>query len=203
MQNGIDLERFSENAEKKSEAIKEFNLADKFVMTYVARLHPMKNHSFLLDIFKEVLRQEENARLIIVGSGMERENIENKAKNLGIDDKVIMTGARNDTDKILCVTDVFCMTSLFEGFPVSLIEAQACGIKCICPNHITKTVNITNSVTMLDLNSSAKVWADECLKYKNGEKIKNAKQMVKSSGFDINDTAEWLEKFYLSNKNGR
>lgn len=203
IKNGIDLDRFTESDIKRKEIRDEFDLENKFVVVYIARLHPMKNHSFLLEIFREILKRNDNSALLIVGGGSEKDNIQKRAEELGIEGQVILAGVRQDVDKILAASDVFCMTSLFEGFPVSLIEAQACGVKCICGNNISQDINVTNTVTRLSLNAPAAEWAEECLKHKDGYTISNAKELIKDSGYDINNTVEWLERFYEGHRKGR
>ena len=203
IKNGIDTDRFTKSEEKRKEIRNEFDLENKFVMTYIARLHPMKNHLFLLDIFKEVLKRNDNSGLLIVGEGSEREHIQSRIRELGIEDKVILTGVRQDVDKILAAADVFCMTSLFEGLGIVLIEAQACDVKCICGDNIPQEANVTHSLTMLSLNELPAEWAKECLKYKDGYTNPNAKKLIKDSGYDINDTVRWLEYFYKEHRKGR
>jgi glycosyltransferase involved in cell wall biosynthesis len=91
----------------------------------IARLVPVKGHSYLLRAAKKVIAAVPESRFLIVGDGMLRGELENQARSLGIEDNVIFCGFRRDLSKIYADLDVVVLTSLNEGLPVAVIEAMA------------------------------------------------------------------------------
>ena len=117
---------------------------------------------------------------------------------MGIENRVIFTGIRDDVNELLQAFDLFVFPSIFEGLPVTVIEAQAAGLKCILSDTITKEVDITGNVDFVSLNKSSKEWAYEVLKYKDGYARGSTNELVLKAGYDIKDTAKQLEEFYLN-----
>ena len=118
-----------------------------------------KNHTFLIDVFYELLKKDNNFVLYLIGDGELKRKIENKVKYLNIEDKVKFLGLRNDVNLILQGMDIFLLPSLHEGLPVVGIEAQASGLECIMSENISKEVKITNLVHFLPIND-VKEWVD-------------------------------------------
>ncbi len=171
---------------------------DKFVIGNVGRLNPQKNHSFLLDIFKEIQKFNESAVLVLVGDGFLRKSLENKVKDLGLTNYVFFEGVQNNVSDYLNIFDVFVFPSLYEGLPVSIIEAQASGLKCFLSDTIDRTVDITGDITFMSLNASPKVWAEEIMKslpYKRP----NNQQKVEEAGYDVHPNIENLLNLYTQN----
>jgi len=102
---------------------------DTILIGIVGRLVPIKNHRMFLDAAKIVCKraglEPAPTKFIIVGDGELRQELENYARQIGIQDSVIFTGWRRDLEKIYAGLDIVCLTSLNEGTPVSLIEAMA------------------------------------------------------------------------------
>jgi glycosyltransferase involved in cell wall biosynthesis len=101
------------------------------VLGTIARLDPIKNHSMMLEAFALVLKENPNTVLIIVGDGEERNNIENKIKQLGIQDKVILPGYDPQPQHYLALMDIFLLSSLSEGTSMTLLEAMSLGKPCV------------------------------------------------------------------------
>lgn len=125
--NGIDLGMFQTKIdveEKKRElGIREGSL----VIGNVARLEPVKNHQYLLDVFRHVTEQLPQAVLVIAGGGSQLKDLKRKVLEWGIVDKVYFLGTRGDIPELIKTFDVFALTSKSEGMPLSLLEAMACG----------------------------------------------------------------------------
>jgi glycosyltransferase involved in cell wall biosynthesis len=134
---------------------------DAFVVGHVARFSPQKNHSFLLDIARHVCAMNADARFVLVGDGPLRKAMEGKAKDLGISGNIVFTGIRGDVVRLVKgVMDVFLLPSLFEGFPLVLIEAQAVGLPCFIADTISPETDIVPElITRLSLAESARTWA--------------------------------------------
>jgi len=124
--NGIDIKRFQKVKVNRYIKKKEFNLPpDAFVITMIGRLHPQKDHQTLLTAFQQVASELPNAYLLIVGEGPLRAKLEQYTQSLGIEGRVKFTGLRRDIPAILAITDVFVLSTLWEGLPIVLLEAMA------------------------------------------------------------------------------
>jgi glycosyltransferase involved in cell wall biosynthesis len=158
---GINLEPFSRPVDS-SQARAELGISpDAFVIGHVGRFSPQKNHSFLLEIAKHVCAMSPYARFVLVGDGPLRNAMEGKANDLGISENIVFTGVRGDIVRLVKgVMDVFLLPSLFEGFPLVLIEAQAAGLPCIIADTISSETDIVPElITRLSLAESVRTWA--------------------------------------------
>ncbi|WP_418586078.1 glycosyltransferase family 1 protein [Intestinibacter sp.] len=201
LNNAIDTDLYTYNAEKASKVKKEFGIENKFVVGHVGRFNPQKNHEFLIDVFNEIQKIKEDSVLMLVGDGDLRQEIEKKVQDLGLSEKVIFTGIRSDVNDLMQGMDVFLFPSLYEGLGIVLIEAQAAGLKCIISDTIPKDGIITDDVLSLSLNQSPVIWANEVLKYK-GYKRSNNKELIEKADYDIKNNAKKLEQFYIQNTRG-
>lgn len=128
--NGINPERFKSKASNKN-IRKEFGIADKIsLIVCVASLTEQKNHDMLLKGFA-LAKNELNAKLLIVGDGEKRHKLKSFTEKLGIKEDVIFTGNRTDVPDILKTSDIFALTSHFEGLPVAIIEAMVFGLPVV------------------------------------------------------------------------
>jgi glycosyltransferase involved in cell wall biosynthesis len=125
IQNGIDGKSY-ETPHVRFKLHKELGLgAENRLIGNVARLDPIKNHSLLLHAMQVVLKNKPRARLVLVGDGPLREQLEREAAGLGIEDAVFFLGERNDIAAILRDIDIFVLSSLSEGMSLTLVEAMA------------------------------------------------------------------------------
>ena len=122
-------------------------------------------------------------------------DMKNKVKELSLSDKVQFLGIRRDVHTILMSFDYVVIPSLYEGFPVTAIEAQAIGVPCLISDSVTKDVVINNNVKMLSLRESADVWADQIYKNKKVQRNSNKEGLIKK-GFDIATTTDYLLEIY-------
>lgn len=197
MNNAIDAKSFSYNEEIRNDLRKEFKLAeDECVIGHVGRFFEQKNHSFLIDIFREIKNRDKKAKLLLVGDGALRSAIEDKVRKLGLEESVIFAGIRKDMNNIYQAIDAFVLPSLFEGLPVVLVEAQASGLNCIVSDTVSDEGNIINRVKKLSLDDSTEKWADTVLEAAY-EKRENTYDMMVASEYDIISNACWLQNYYL------
>ena len=195
LNNAIDTKRYIYNEEKSLEMKEKLGVTDKFVIGHVGRFRLQKNHSFIIDIFKEVCKKEPNSTLLLVGDGPLEEEIKKKVDDLGLLDKVKFLGARDDVNDLMQAMDVFMLPSLYEGFGIVLIEAQASGLKCVISDSIPTDAIITKKVKRLSLDDDISIWAKEILSNKS-ERKEGTKDIEKSK-YDITSNAKWLENFYI------
>ena len=195
--NAIDAKAFEYNKELEEKAKKEFGLEGKFVIGHVGRFFPQKNHGFLIDIFNEVYKRDKDAVLVLVGGGELQDSIIEKVKSLGLQDAVKFLGVRSDVNYIMQAFDLFILPSLFEGLPVTMVEAQATGVKCIISDKVPSQCAITDNVEIIKLEDSLEHWAERILSYKNSYKKVSMYDEIVKKKFDIKENAKWMENFYL------
>lgn len=198
VKNGINSTLYGFNQDNRQETRNELGIKkDTVVFGTVGRLSKEKNQSFLLEVFANYKKINHNSVLIITGDGPLLPQLRAKASQLGVMDSVIFTGVRSDVERILCAMDVFILPSLYEGFPVTLVEAQCTGLPCLISDSITSEVKITNLITEKSLSDSVEKWVasiNQVLKLPR----KDRSEEIRKAGYDIKTTASDLERFYLS-----
>ncbi|MCK4527620.1 glycosyltransferase [candidate division WOR-3 bacterium] len=127
--NGIDVREYQVNV-NRSKKIQELGLnPDKLIVGTVSRLHePKKGFRFLLKAAQDLQKRYE-CQFLIVGGGKDEAGLKEMAKEMGL--KVLFTGEREDIPELLQVMDIFVLSSLYEGLPVSLLEAMASGLPVV------------------------------------------------------------------------
>lgn len=199
LNNAIDLDKFKYNEALRKEKRKELGISDDtLVIGHIGRFVAQKNHDYLIDIFNEVLKKNNNSILLLVGQGPLMEEIKNKVKELKLNDSVRFLGQRNDVNELYQAFDVFCLPSLYEGLPVVGVEAQASGLLCILSNAMTKETKVLDITKFMSLNNTPREWADSILDdVKRYKRIDTSKEMT-SKNFNIKEEAKKLEKYYLN-----
>ncbi|GAA0827190.1 glycosyltransferase family 1 protein [Clostridium tertium] len=194
--NAIDVDKFKFNKDVSDNIRTEFDINNNFVIGHVGRFNTQKNHIFLIKVFNEVHKRNDKVTLLLLGEGELENEIKNMVKKLGLENNIKFLGVRSDMDRIYQAMDLFILPSLFEGLPVSAIEAQAAGLKCILSDRITKETTMTDNIEYLSLNSGLSKWANEILKYNNNYERKDTSKLIKLSGYDIKSQAKQLQDFY-------
>lgn len=192
--NAIDLEKFKFNKEKRERLRKELGLENSFVIGHVGRFMKQKNHEFLIDIFNEVLKQKKNARLLFIGDGKLKQQIEEKVKKLGIEKDVIFLGVRNDVADLYNIMDIFVFPSFYEGLGMVVIEAQVNGLSVVTSDAVPKEAKVTKNIRFLNLRQPKTEWCNAILKAERKEIVNNEDILLKN--FDIKSESRKLENIY-------
>lgn len=167
LNNAIETDRFEPNPLIRKNIRRMLHLSEEiFCVGHVGRFLPQKNHLFMIDIFAEILKVRPQSCLILLGQGELEEKVHEKVKASGIEAKVKFLGVRDDISQIYQAMDVFCLPSLFEGFPVSAIEAQAAQLPCIISDRVSEKIKITENVRLCSLSQSAGDWAKVMMEVK-------------------------------------
>lgn len=196
IKNGIDFNVFRNVTESKEEIRKMLDIPeDSFVLGHIGRYAEQKNHDFLVEIFKEVVRKNHKAFLLLIGTGEKFEQIENKIKESGYEQKVKMFKSRSDIPQIFKSMDVFVFPSLFEGLSVSMVEAQAAGVKCVVSDKINPATFLSSKTIVLSLDDSAEKWAETIL----DENVVSDREYGNIDDYDLNKEIKNLENLYKGN----
>lgn len=198
LNNALDLKKYSYNKKNKKELASKLKISEKdIIIGNIGRFTNQKNQAFLLDVFNEVLRENDNYKLVIVGDGELKDELINKTKELNIYDKVIFTGNIDNANEYYSLMDCFLFPSNFEGLPYTLIEAQANGLPIIASNKISEEVNISNSIIFYSIeNDKIDEWASLSIKLAKNKTNKNYENKIIENGYSISNTVDELLKIY-------
>lgn len=195
--NGIDSTLFVYDEKTRLEIRKELGLEGKFIIGHVGRFVNQKNHTFLLDIFAEVAKRRDDAVLMLIGIGELMDAMKQKASELGIADRVLFVGFKDDRNRYMQAMDSFLFPSLYEGLSVVLIEAQAAGLPVFTSDTTTTETKYSDHMQFLSLQQPASAWAEELLKVGSIER-KDMTEMLDKAGFEIRAMVRNLYNLYSS-----
>lgn len=192
--NGVDFERFGSARSRRIETRVGLGIEDDaFVLGHVGRFVPVKNHMFLLEIFKELHQIIPHARLLLVGDGPLMSDVELAAETMGLIGDTIILGQRSDIPDLLSSMDAFCLPSLYEGMPVVGVECQASGVPILVSTNVSEELRMSSLVEYESLDSSPKVWAARILDILN----RPVEYFPSWMGFDIKNCSSSLCEYYL------
>lgn len=198
--NGNDLDKFQFNESIRTEYRKQYGLEGKIAIGHVGIFNGPKNHTFLIDIFKELCSIDENYSLILVGDGELKQSIEKKVIGLGLKDKVIFTGQSTEVERLLQAMDIMVFPSKYEGLPNVVIEWQIACLPSLISDTITKDVKATDLVEFFSIDESATSWAkliNRIPKNNRAAMMERARDQIRSAGYDIRKNACKLREIYF------
>lgn len=199
LNNAIDVNRFYFSESDRTHIRTEYAIKDDVkLIGHVGRFFPQKNHPRLIQIFKQLHSEDHKTMLLLIGDGKDRPMIEHIVQKSGMSDSIIFAGVRSDIPAILSAMDLFLFPSLYEGLPVSIIEAEASGLPCVVSDSVTKEVNVTDLVTNIPLSASDKEWIKAVEKAIGRKNQRNRyPQIIKDAHYDISENAQWLTQEYI------
>lgn len=202
VKNTIHTSKYRFDPEARREIRQSLGIDDnRFVVGHVGRFFPAKNHGFLLDAFEEILKNRKDALLLLVGDGGQEAEVRSWVSQRGLSNNVRFLGMRMDVHKLLSAFDVFLFPSIYEGFGIALLEAQANGVPVFSSTNIPAENAITPCVRRLPLNAGAKYWANAILV--SDLDRADYSQLISDAGYDLQVEAQKLQKFYLMQETDR
>ena len=201
LNNGINADKFAFNASNRTFERDKYHIDDsKVVLGHVGKIYKPKNHLYLINVFNQYLKRNNNAILLLVGDGVMRKKVETEVKSLGIECNVIFAGMQTNVEAYLSAMDYFVFPSIWEGMPLSVIEAQAAGLNCFISDTIDSDVIVTKDVTSLPIIEVDEVWSSVIptnLPENREARSKENIARIKEAFFDSNACCKVLEKIYL------
>lgn len=199
MNNAIELSKYIYDPDIRKQYRNDLGIRDdEYVVGNVGRLVYQKNQEFLLDVFMNLCKscKTDKFRLLLVGTGERGKEYGEIVRKNGLKDKVIFTGQREDVAELLQTMDIFCLPSRFEGFPISLVEAQASGLPCLVSDRITSESILVRTTVRLPLVTH--LWEE---KIKESSKIvykrEDKKEELIQRGYDIKEQIGKIEEAYI------
>lgn len=150
IRNAIDIERFKYDKNKRKCFRDRLKVNDKKLWINVGSLSPAKNQMFLIEIFNEYVKNHDDIKLLLCGDGILYENIQKYVENKCLTDKVVFLGSQTNPEDYLCAADLYVFPSIFEGFPISTIEAECSGIPAIVSKAIPKELLLNDNCISVD-----------------------------------------------------
>jgi len=204
--NSIDADAFGFKDDEAREKVRMKLKIDKneIVIGNVAGFSPQKNHAFLVEIFSAFNSINPAAKLLLIGDGELRGNVIVQIEKLGLKDKVLFTGAVKNANEYLNAMDVVVFPSLYEGLPLSLVEAQCNGLPILLSETIAKEIDLTDLICRKSLADTKEDWAEKIQKilqkYKGNDRSRYKQEIIKKN-YDIRSNVDKLQAFYLAEYN--
>lgn len=197
--NGIDTDKYVFSKEQREKIRTELNLNDAYTLVHVGRFFEQKNHKFLMDIFAKYKVLNPEAKLLLIGVGPLQNKIREKVKAFGLEESVLFLNQQPNVQDYLSAADLFVFPSLYEGLPLTLVEAQSSGLPVVCSDTITDETCLTEHYSQMSLKKSPELWAEKIREVSLIIHSRtNSNLLVRSKGFDCKDVIRMLENKYLS-----
>lgn len=198
--NAIDIHKYDADLIVREETRNALGLHTELTLLHVGRFSYQKNHSFLLDIFKEVHAIQPDSVLLLVGDTTEESEflteVKRKIKAYGLENVVRLLGRRDDVNKIMQAADVLVMPSFFEGLTVVGIEAQASDLPLLLSDTVTKELGLLPSTQFISLEAGPAAWAEAIVNSKQHNRQSRYEEL-KAAGYDIGNETERVEKLLI------
>ena len=198
--NAMDILKYDADLLVREETRNALGLHTELTLLHVGRFSYQKNHSFLLDIFKEVHRIQPDSVLLLVGDTTEESEflteVKRKIKAYGLENVVRLLGRRDDVNKIMQAADVLVMPSFFEGLTVVGIEAQASDLPLLLSDTVTKELGLLPSTQFISLEAGPTAWAEAIVNSKQHNRQSRYEEL-KAAGYDIGNETERVEKLLI------
>jgi glycosyltransferase involved in cell wall biosynthesis len=199
MNNGINIDKFKYDNSIRDEYRDKYNLTEKKVIGHIGHFSYQKNHNFLVDIFAELYQLDNSYRLVLIGDGKLRTDIEMKVNELGLSNSVIFTGKTLETPQLLQAMDMIVMPSRYEGLPLTLVEAQAASLPCFVSDAVSKETEITGLLDFVSLDKHPSHWANLInIRYfpKRSQGTIEHLSKISNAGYSINENAKIQKEYY-------
>lgn len=196
LNNGIDTTRYRLYAETRAATRRALGVEQKIVLGHIGQMYYVKNHGYLLEVFAAFHRAHKNSTLLLIGDGSDRAALEQRAQALHITDSVQFLGFRTDIPELLMAMDCFVFPSIHEGFPLTLIEAQAAQLPCVVSDTITPTVKLTEALQFASIEAQPEEWVKKIEAALRIDRHTISRDRVVEN-FDIARVCKKLEQIYL------
>lgn len=196
--NGKEIDKFIFDESTRKRMRRDLKLLDDEVaIGNVAAFVEKKNHAFLIDSFKAAYSKNNKLRLFLFGiDGDSLEKTLNIIKELHLQDVIKYMGTKNNISEYLNAMDLMALPSLYEGFPISIVEWQINGLPCIISDTITRDCDVLKTAKFLPINEGFECWAAEFNEPKE-RYFGDTKRIFADAGFDIETNSKKLKLKYF------
>lgn len=197
IRNGIPIEQFAYDTGINSALRAEYGIPmDAPVIGCVGRMVKQKNYPFAVKVFAQFLRKRPDAKLVFIGDGTDRAELEQAIHDEGVTSFVLLLGVREDINRLYSMLDVFFMPSMYEGLPVSCVEAQASGLPCVYSTDVPHESDITQTGLFVDRTADISQWVTALERAMNGGRLTGNPEVLSARGYSASANAEQLMRYY-------
>lgn len=197
--NTIKTKQFIFDENNRVRIRKQLNIGDnQLVIGHTGRFTYPKNHDFLIEVFSELHRIQPESKLLLIGDGPLKGQIQQTVSTLKLTNSVIFAGIQSDISSYLSAMDIFFLPSHYEGFCISLLEAQANGLPCLASEVIPDEVKLTPSITTYKIASTAIQQAYKLLNLSKTNRINSNENIsiIQGLGYDTDMQLSVLLEMY-------
>ncbi|OCN05586.1 hypothetical protein A4S06_08450 [Erysipelotrichaceae bacterium MTC7] len=200
LNNAIEIDKFGFDSILREKVRKELGFEKNIVLGHVGLLNRQKNQEYIIKLIDNIPK-EYNTKVLFIGDGEEKEKLVNLVESLGLSNRVKFIYGTNEVTKYLCAMDLFIFPSIYEGFGLVLLEAQANGLRCVVSTEICKEVNVAETLKYVDLKNPDD-WVEEIVLsieqiYDRANESKINRELISKAGYDIKTEVDELTKIYL------
>lgn len=209
LKNGIDVDRYRFDESIREQYREKLGVGDKILLGHVGNFIEQKNHTFLIDVFADLVKTDPNYILLLISDGALMEMIKSKVDKLGLSENVIFLGKTTEVSNYIQAMDIFLLPSLYEGLPVVLIEAQASGIPCIVSDKVAEEANLTGTIKYLDIEHTDS-WVNEIKSDAEALSVSDRHaaceanlELLTQKGYNVTQNAQILKHHYIKFLKGK
>lgn len=200
--NAIDWRRYAFSPEDRLKVRLELGIGqNELLWGNVGRLSVQKNQLFFIDVIAATHKKHPSIKFVIIGEGAMSEQLAKRIADYDLNDVCKLLGARTDIPRLLSAMDMFFLPSLFEGVPLSAVEALACGLPCVLSDSITRDLD-SKQTLYLPLSKGAEYWAQTAYSFwksvKGVQREENPLCKNIAEHYDIQRQSKSLEAYYYS-----
>lgn len=195
--NGVNSSQYKFSLTDRAKIRAQYKIDDNTVLLgHVGRFSQQKNHKFLIDVAKKLYEKDFNFKLILVGDGELKPDIEEAVKQNNLNDVIIFANNQEKVWEYYSAFDLLVFPSLYEGLPFTLIEAQASGLPVFSSNVVSVDTKITDLITFLPF--SADEWTSKIEAFeRNIDNRFRYAQQVEESKFSSRHMLQKMEEIYV------
>ena len=196
--NGINIDKYKYNTSDRIKLRRDLSIPDDYtVIGMVGRLDENKNNIYFIKVIEEYIKTNTKVKLILIGDGCEKDNLIEYVKKHNLQDYIVFLGNRNDVNRLYNVFDLYVLTSINEGLPYVLIEAQANGLRCLVSENVDRESNLSGKMIFLPITDNYKLWCSEIDKNKGIRD--NNRELIISKGYSLNHSVKEVIDIYEKN----
>lgn len=195
VRNALLLEERTFDASARERVREALRLDGKCVILQAGRFDYQKNQAFMLSVFERLAKRRDDCVLVFAGDGAARVDLERRAADAGLRERVRFTGFYDDMRALYAAADCFVLPSRFEGLGIVLVEAQCAGLPCFASDVVPRETNVTGC-TYLPIDDPAQ-WADALAGFTPPGDREVSKEAFVRAGYDIVSEAEKVQNWYL------
>lgn len=198
LHNAFNVSEFKFDEKIRQEYRNIYNPNNELLILNIGRMVEQKNQMFLIDIFKKIVEINKDSKLLIIGEGNLKKEIELKINNENLKDKIEILNRSDEINNIMMASDVFLFPTKFEGLGIVLVEAQMTGLPIVTSDVVPKEAVISDNICELSLNENVDLWAQKTIEICKNNKNRCLEESLSNNIYNIDSEYKKMENIYES-----